>query len=151
MEKEAIDRYIRERYQNQLDWYDEKAIRNQMLSRCVKLGLIATSALTPVMLVSHFMEHVWWLAALALASAVATLLITGFMGAFQFEEHWLRYRSTCENLRSEFYVYQSGTDLYRDAHDKDALFVERVEEILSHERRSWRERTRNRKGGQAGH
>ena len=146
LDKEAFGRYLKERYQSQLDWCDEKAIRNQRL--CAQLGLIGTSALTPVLLVSHFLEPVWWLAALALVSAVAILLITGTWehGNISGEEHWLSYRSTCESLRFEFYIYQVGTKLYRDTPDKDARFVERAEKILSCERGAWRE---GRKSGSA--
>jgi Protein of unknown function (DUF4231) len=149
MEQEAFKDYLKTRYEDQLDWYDGKAIDNQKSFEGLQLAMIVTSAMTPVILVSHFVEHSPWLAGLALLSAVLNLIIIGAMKSFQFQEHWLRYRSTWQERRSELYLYQAGAGQYEAPQDtasttlkepdKEALFVQKIEDILAREGRAWRE------------
>jgi hypothetical protein len=134
-----------------VNWYDDKAKSNQKSARLFQNALIFSSAVTPIILVSHFVEHSPWLAGLALISAIANLLITGVMRTYQFDEHWRRYRNVCEDLRAEIHLYAASAHEYRDAQDKRAMFVQRVEEMLSHERKDWQKTSSHRAAIPAGH
>jgi uncharacterized protein DUF4231 len=152
MDEAAFEKYLNDRYNDQVNWYDQKAMRYRRWSQTWRATLIATSALTPVVLVSHFLEPTQgWLAWVALGSAVVNLAATGTMKTFQFEEHWQRYRNTCEDLRSEIHFYRASAREYRDAQDKQAIFVHRVEEIIGRERKAWQEVRDHREPMPAGH
>lgn len=151
MDDASFDEYRKQRYEDQVNWFDEKAKRNQALSRFWQSAQIATSALTPIILVSHFLEHSPVLAALAVASAAANLVITGVMKTFQFDEHWHRYRNVCEDMRAEIHLYCASAHEYRDAQDRRAMFVQRVEEMISRERQDWHKTSSHREPIAAGH
>ena len=151
MDEAAFQKYLKERYEDQLNWYDKRADENQASARWLQNSLIVSSALTPVILVSHFVEHSIWLAGLALTSAIANLLLTGIMRSYQFDEHWRRYRNVCEDLRAEIHLYEASAHEYRDAQDKEAMFVQRVEEMLSRERKDWHKTSSHRAIPSGGH
>jgi len=151
MDDAAFEKYLRDRYEDQMKWYDNKANRNEKLAHIFQNALIISSALTPVILVSHFVEHKVWLAGLALTAAIINLLVTGIMRTYQFDEHWRRYRNVCEDLRSEIHLYSASAHEYRDATDKRTMFVQRVEEMISHERKDWQKTSSHRAPIAAGH
>ncbi len=137
MDDAAFNKYLKERYQDQITWYDNKAEINRKFARFFQNCLILSSALTPVILVSHFVDHSRWLAGFALASAILNLVFAGIVRSYQFEDHWHRYRAVCEDMRAEIHLYEASAHEYRDAHDKRAMFVQRIEEMISRERKEW--------------
>ena len=151
MDDAVFEKYLSERYNDQLNWYDNKAKDNQKNARLFQNALVFSSALTPIILISHFVEHSPWLAGLALTSAIVNLLISGVLRTYQFEEHWHRYRSTCEDLRSEIHFYGASVLAYRDVPDKEAIFVQRVEDIISRERQGWQQVSSHREPSPGGH
>ncbi|MHC4367051.1 MAG: DUF4231 domain-containing protein [Planctomycetota bacterium] len=56
---------------------------------------------------------------------------------FKYQENWINYRTTCETLRKEIHFYRVGWGDYRDSKDREALFVERVESLISRENTMW--------------
>src|SRR5215831_14176505 len=108
MDDDAFQKYLTDRYNNQVAKYNANAERNRKAARFFQNSLIVTSALTPVVLVSHFVEHTPPLAGLALASAILNLVFTGIMRTYQFEEHWHRYQTVGDDLRGEIHLYEAG-------------------------------------------
>ena len=160
MDDTAFEKFLIDRYDNQVKWYDKKARRYRLFARIWYTALIVTSALTPVILVSHFLERhsesaqtssFEWLSWLALASAVLNLVATGALKTFQFDEHWHRYRNTCEDLQAEKSFYSASIHDYSTAPDKKALFVGRVEDMIGRERRAWQQAQSHRESIPAGH
>ena len=47
MDQEAFSKYLKDRYQDQVDWYDRKAGQNQKIYRRFQWALIWLSAVTP--------------------------------------------------------------------------------------------------------
>jgi len=58
------------------------------------------------------------------------------LALYQFQENWTAYRSTCESLKQEKYLFLTKTEPYNGS-DPFPLFVQRVESILSKERTAW--------------
>jgi hypothetical protein len=56
---------------------------------------------------------------------------------FKFEENWINYRTTCETLKKEIHFYHAGIGEYEDSEDKEALFIKRVEALISRENTLW--------------
>lgn len=55
----------------------------------------------------------------------------------KYKENWINYRTTAETLRKEIHFYRLGSGDYRDSEDREALFVERVESLISREYTLW--------------
>jgi len=63
-------------------------------------------------------------------------IITAILGLYKFQENWIAYRTTCESLRHEKYLFLTECEPY----DGDApfkLFVQRVESLISKENTKW--------------
>ena len=136
METEDFQKYLKERYEDQIDWYDKKSAWNQKLYRYFQWSLIILAAITPV-LVAIAPETNRWPAVIiaALVSIGTTLLKT-----FKYQENWINYRTTCETLKKEIYYFEADIQGYEHldkTEDKRSLFVQRVENLLSRENTMW--------------
>ncbi len=133
METEDFQKYLKERYEDQINWYDKKSIWNQKLYRYFQWSVIILAAITPV-LVAIDCEATRW-PAVIIAALVA--IGTSILKTFKYQENWINYRTTCETLRKEIHFYRAGLGDYRDSEDREALFVERVESLISRENTMW--------------
>jgi len=133
METEDFQKYLKERYEDQINWYDKKSIWNQKLYRYFQWSVIILAAITPVLVAIHC-ELTRWLAVF-IAALVA--IGTSILKTFKYQENWINYRTTCETLRKEIHFYRAGSGDYRDSEDREALFVERVESLISRENTMW--------------
>jgi hypothetical protein len=91
------------------------------------------SAVTPV-LVAILPEVTRWPA--VLFSALVAIGVTS-LKTFQYQENWINYRTTCETLRKEIHYYRAHLGDYRDAEDREAVFVEKIERLISRENTLW--------------
>ncbi len=145
MDAEEFQKYLQERYEDQIDWYDKKSVWSQKVYRRFQWCVIAFSAITPVLVA---IEETRW-PAVVVAALVA--IGTTALKTFKYQENWINYRTTCETLRKETYFYNACLGDYRDAEDREALFVERVESLISRENTMWlttqRPRSEKKKSG----
>ncbi len=74
------------------------------------------------------------------AMGVAVAAIGGLLSLYRFQEKWVGYRVTAENLKREKYFFLTGTAPY-DGDDKFQTLVTRVETILAAENVQWAEYT----------
>lgn len=144
MDKEAFDDYLKNRYEDQLSYYDRAAGKNQKKYKRYQWVLIVLSALTPVLAALNGKQLGLYtinaelvnVVVVVIASIVA-ILTTG-LKTFNYQELWITYRSTHEKLKHELYYYRFDIGGYNAADvDKESLFVSRVEAILSAEHKDW--------------
>ena len=133
MNKEDFNRFLNERYFKENAWYDKKANWNHKMYTVFQWAAISLSALAPVLIVVNEPWSRW----LAVAVAVGVAIATSALKAFKFQENWLNYRTTCETLRKEIHFYEAGIRCYDAVDDKEALFVNRVEALISRENTLW--------------
>lgn len=136
MDKAAFKEYLETRYRDQLNYYDTSAAKNQNKYRQFQWILIVLSAVTPVLAA---LDGKWMSFQLpvVIVSALVAILTTG-MKTFQYQELWITYRSTMEQLKPEIYYYNFEAGPYaEEGINKEALFVARVESILDKEQKSW--------------
>jgi hypothetical protein len=133
METEDFQKYLKERYEPQINWYDKKSMWNQKLYRNFQLAVIILAAITPV-LVAIDAEVIRW-PTVFIAALVA--IGTSVLKTFKYQENWINYRTTCETLRKEIHFYRACLGDYRDSEEREALFVERVESLISRENTMW--------------
>ena len=127
--------YLKERLDDQIDWYDRKSSRNKAWFYTFHITQIVIGALIP------------FLALQVKASQIRLDLIVGLLGVVvavaaglvtlcKFQELWIGYRTTAETLKHEKYLYRAKSAPYAV---KNALpiLVDRVEGLISQEHTSW--------------
>ena len=132
MEEEKFEKYLKERYECQVKWYDKKSSRNKRYSQGFQWTAIIISASVPV-LVTLIPTWKWITIILSIVLAITTAALK----TFKFEENWISYRTVAETLKKEKYYYDAGATEYAIAEDKRRLFVERVEALISSENTLW--------------
>ena len=64
------------------------------------------------------------------------LKISAILGLYKFQDNWTSYRTTCESLRHEKFLFLTKTNPYDD-NNAFNLLVQRVEMLISQENSSW--------------
>lgn len=119
------------RLEDQIEWYDRKAAHHQRWFKWLKVVQIVAAAAVPVMAA---LGAPGWIAG-ALGSVIVVL--EGVQQLFQFQQNWVSYRSTCEALKHEKYLYLATAGPYAAAERSQALLAERVEGLVSQETAKW--------------
>jgi len=133
MTDEKFDEYLKVRYREQINYYSSKARTNKKLYSLFQWSVITISAVMPVVVVSYSDNYKWAAAGLSLILAIGTSALK----AFKFQENWMNYRQVAETLRQEEYFCEADLGPYATAADKRALFVDRVESLISRENAIW--------------
>lgn len=121
------------RLEDQIAWYDSNSLRNQHTYKRIKTIEILAAAIIPF-IAAFSMPH----AALVTGSlGVLITVLEGLLHLNQYQQNWTAYRSTCEALRHEKFVYLGKAAPYADATDSYALLAERVESLISQENSKW--------------
>ena len=124
---------IIERLEDQIAWYDRKSSLNQRLFKRIKVIEIVAAAVIPF-LAAFNLSHVQWVTG---ALGVLITVLEGMLHLNQYQQNWIAYRSTCEALKHEKYVYLGKAAPYATADDPHALLAERVESLVSQEHAQW--------------
>src|SRR6266702_748078 len=119
-----------ERLEDQISWYDRKSGDSQRRYKSLKLLELAVAAALPV--VAGLKSPVWVTGGLA---AVIDVL-EGAQHLYQFQEHWITYRSTAEGLKHERYLYLAKAGPYV-GEDRHRQLAERIEGLVSQEHAKW--------------
>lgn len=120
-----------ERLEDQIGWYDRRSGNNHRTYKALKTVTIASAVSIPLC-----------------AGAGAPVIATGILGALialleaiqqmnQYHHNWITYRSTCEALKHEKYLFLAKAAHYGSADDPKALLAERVESLVSQEHAKW--------------
>lgn len=136
-----------ERLEDQVGWYDRKSASSQRVFTRLKVLQLVAAAMVPVA-----------------ASVDAAVWITGGLGALvvvvegiqqlgQYQQNWTNYRSTCEALKHEKYLYLARAGHYHGSDDPERMLAERIEGLVSQEHAKWtaaREENTTHQDGQPG-
>ena len=120
-----------DRLENQISWYDKRSNSSQICFKILKIIEIVLAALIP------FASGLKWPAFSIGLFGVSIVIIEGLQSIFQFHCNWISYRSTCENLKHEKYLFLAAAGPYKEATDANVLLAERVETLVSHEHAKW--------------
>lgn len=119
-----------DRLEDQIRWYSRKSRENQRLYKWLKLLEIAVAAVLPVVAAIH--SPVWVTGGLA----AVIVVLEGAQHLYQFQEHWITYRSTAEALKHERYLYLALGGPY-GGDDPLRQLAERLEGLISQEHAKW--------------
>jgi hypothetical protein len=135
MDKEAFNQYLENRYYDQMNYYDRTSGKNQKKYKRFQWILIILSAATPILAALDQEFNIQYV--VVIVSAIVAILTTG-LKTFQYQELWVNYRATQEQLKPEIHYYNFNVGPYGTVGvDKEALFISRVETILDKEHQGW--------------
>jgi hypothetical protein len=121
------------RLEDQIDWYDRKSRSALRTFKRIKVVEILSAAAIPFLagLNYHYDKLVTG------GLGVLITILEGLLHLNQYQQNWTNYRSTCEALKHEKYVYLGKAGPYATAQDPHALLAERIESTVSQEHAQW--------------
>ena len=120
-----------ERIEDQISWYDRKSNRAQSLFKGLKLLEVGAAALIPFL--AGIQAPPWSTGGLG----VLVVILEGVQHLNQYQHHWITYRSTCEYLKHEKYLFLANAGPYAKAENPSQVLAERVESLVSQEHAKW--------------
>ncbi len=120
-----------DRLQDQIEWYDRKSGQNQRTFKVLKVGTIVAAALVPAFSVSPSLHGI------TAGLGVCIVVLEGLQQLNQYHSNWIAYRSTCEALKHEKFLYLGNAGVYATSTDSHALLAERIESLVSQEHAKW--------------
>jgi hypothetical protein len=127
------------RLASQIAWYDGRAAKNQRWYKNLKFTVIVISTAIPLLAgaqvpVPPILGLQNWL--LGLLGAIIAV-IEGVQQLNQYHGNWISYRSTCEALKHEKFLFIGNAGAYATAKNPQALLAERIESLVSQEHAKW--------------
>lgn len=120
-----------DRLEDQIAWYDRKSGQSQRRYKWLKALTIIAAALIPVC------ATIPWGRPISAVLGVAIVIAEGLQQVNQYQANWISYRSTCETLRHEKYLYLAQAGPYASSEKPLALLAERIEGLVSQEHAKW--------------
>lgn len=119
------------RLEDQINWYDRKSNYCQRVYKWLKVIEIVAAALVPLTAGLHMP------AAVTGSLGVLIAVLEGLLQLNQYHHNWIAYRSTCETLKHEKYLYLANAGPYSTATSAHVLLAERIESLVSQEHATW--------------
>lgn len=119
-----------DRLEDQIGWYDRRSGDSQRRYKWLKLLELAIAAALPV--VAGMNSPVWLTGGLA----AMIVVLEGTQHLYQYQEHWITYRSTAEALKHERFLYLAKAGPYV-GEDRHSRLAQRIEGLVSQEHAKW--------------
>lgn len=129
------EQFIKERVDDQINWYDKKSQLNQRWYKWLRICEIAAAAAIPFLAGYMSNKHTAIPVVVGFLGCIIAI-IAGISVLYQFQENWVEYRTTCESLRHEKYLFLTQTEPY-NVDNPFQLLVQRVESLVSTENTKW--------------
>lgn len=142
-----FERYYEERYEDQKEWYDDKAVKNKRFYLAFRVAVLVFAAGIPTAV--SFLpcsENSTSIISLVTILAFMLLVSEGVLSIFNFHHKWQSYRTTAEALKKEGERFNTITGVYEGVENPESLFIDRVEELVSQEHRYWKMLSTKQKG-----
>jgi Protein of unknown function (DUF4231) len=122
-----------ERLDDQIDWYDKKSGHAQTWFKRLKIVQLATAGVIPLLGIFN----VPYLDKVTAVLGLVILIVEGLQQLNQYQTNWISYRSTCEALRHEKYLFLAAAGPYAKVDDALSLLADRIEGLISQEHAKW--------------
>ena len=120
-----------ERLEEQIIWYDRRSNRAQLWFKGLKIVELGSAALIPFLAELQVQKEI------VAALGVLIVILEGAQHLNQYHHNWITYRSTCEHLKHEKYLFLGGAGPYAKGDNPARLLAERVESLVSQEHAKW--------------
>lgn len=127
--------YIKERLDDQIDWYSQKSKRSQNWFKTLRIIEILAAATIPF-LAGYTTDTTPELKVIIGLLGVVIAFVAGIISLSKFQEIWIEYRTTSETLKHHKYLYLTKSTPY-DADDAFQALVQTVEALISKENSNW--------------
>src|SRR5262249_6825729 len=118
-----------------IDWYDRKGTSLKKYFNALKIVAIIAAAAIPFLAALPVDAQLSRIIAAALGALI--VIIEGIQQLYQLQTNWILYRSTCESLKHEKYLFLAGAGPYGAAQNPHSLLAERIESLVSQEHTKW--------------
>jgi hypothetical protein len=119
------------RLEDEISWYDRRSGYNQQVYKVLKFATVALAAIVPLAAALHAPA---WVTG---GAGVLIILVESVQQMNQYHHNWISYRSTCEALRHEKFLYAATAGPYATVENPLRLLAERVESLVSQEHAKW--------------
>lgn len=120
------------RLEDQISWYDQKSQFNQKRFKLLKAAQLLSAATIPVVATMETFP-----AAISAGLGGIIVVLEGFQQLNQYQQNWSAYRSTCEALKHEKYLFLANAGPYAGEADSRPILAERIEGLVSQEHAKW--------------
>ena len=122
------------RLEDQIEWYDRKSVEAQRIFRALKTIQILVAAFIPVVALIRPESAV-----IPGILGAVILILEGIQELGMYRQLWQKYRSACEALRHEKFLYIANSGFYKGLDETEARqgLAERVESLVSEEHTTW--------------
>ncbi|MEO1782547.1 DUF4231 domain-containing protein [Enterococcus diestrammenae] len=127
--------YIQTRVNNQINWYDSSSLKAQKYYRLLSLTTLIVSAIIPFF-TNLAIDNFWIKLIVSLLGVIATLC-QGILSLNKYNENWIGYRTVCETLKKEKYMFLTKAGVYGESNSSFSFFTERIESVISQENVNW--------------
>ena len=134
------EEYIEQRVEDQILWYDDKSQLAQRWFKLIRGSEIIAAGSIPLF-AGFGSGETWSVISIGVLGAFVAIMAS-LLSLYQFQENWIEYRTTCESLKHEKYHFLTNAEPYNEV-DPFALFVHRIESIISKENNVWSQYTRS--------
>ena len=120
--------YITKRLEDQITWYSTKSQYNKGRSIALRILEIVCAAIIPFISVHHesFKYFPLFVGLLGITISIAA----GISAILKFHDNWIEYRTVCETLKHEKFLFLTKTNPY-DSENAFHQLVIRVEGLIS--------------------
>ncbi len=125
------------RLDEQIRWYSRRSSANLWWFRILKVIELVAAAMIPFLAARPTSDFVSDPAIITGLLGVLIVVLESLQGLFQFQSNWITYRSTCEDLKREKYLWIAGAGPYADIENSERLLAERIESVISAEHARW--------------
>ena len=130
-----LDSYITDRVDNQVEYFDQHARRNQRIYSFLRMTTIACNVLTALAIALTFAAPGRYKAYVGLGALVLTMIVLAahqIQEFYKFGAKWERFRTVADQIRTEKYLFLNDAGAYcaGDTDSKKRTFVERIEDII---------------------
>lgn len=127
-----------DRLEDQIAWYDRKSQTAQRRYKVLKLAQVIIAGLVPLTSAFPIAEPQFrWITA---ALGLLVVIIEAIQQLNQDHQNWIAYRSTCEALKHEKYLYLAAAGPYGHAMSSEKrimVLADRIEGLISQEHAKW--------------
>lgn len=132
--------YFKSRLEDQIVWYDKKSVVFQKRFKRLRFCEIFFSVSIPVLTAIEAGKEVDYLLYVIGAFGGLIALFSGLQSLYKYQEKWIHYRITAENLKREKMFYRTSMGPYTESkvgNNAYPVLVERVEAVLANENSEW--------------
>ncbi len=125
------------RLEDQILWYSRKSSASLRWFRALKIIELMAAAIIPFLATNLASDRLSSPALVAGGLGVLIVVLESLQGLFQFQNNWMNYRSTCEELKREKHLWMAKAGPYSGDGNSDRLLAERIESVISAEHGRW--------------